>query len=367
MKLWSGSKVVLVTSAVLSACSGDPTDSLRGGVVEVTASPTSLFIERGQTKQVLVEALDEQGNPLVTDFTVEGGAGLTVVQDPNYLPTSTTSQSPTSQKAFNVTANDLVASTFTLTAEGVSDTISVLTTTPAAEIPLATVTSSGPNASVPATLTVPAPYVFPAAPVITWVVGADTLIGILLDRGDDGRSVTVLAPPGAAGPANATVALEFTPDIPIATTTDVPFAIDTVVPPTPGTDDPATAPEVVLSNEGNGGLFDAGTFGAATCGDNSGVPCQLYKLTLPADATFNVSAVWNNTADLGVYFLNADGLTDTDQACDDLGNADDGGAEACTITLPAGTYLIGMVDFGPFYDPPDPPPTWLSLAISPAE
>jgi hypothetical protein len=63
--------------------------------------------------------------------------------------------------------------------------------------------------------------------------------------------------------------------------------------------------------------------------------------------------------------MTADGATNIpDQSCDGLGNGDDGGEEACTITLTAGDYLLGVVNFGPFYDPVDPPPDWISLAIT---
>jgi hypothetical protein len=80
---------------------------------------------------------------------------------------------------------------------------------------------------------------------------------------------------------------------------------------------------------------------------------------------FDVDLVWNNTTDLGVYILSADGTEDIpDQLCDGLGNGDDGGEEACTITLVAGDYLLAVVNFGPFYDPPDPAPDWISLAIT---
>jgi hypothetical protein len=366
MKPWSRSKVVLVTSALLWACSGDPTDSFRGSVAEVTARPTSLFIERGQTKQVVVSAVDEQGNPLLDDISVSGGAGLTIVEDTTYLQTTTNPQPVKTEKAFNVTANDLTSTSFTVSAGGKSVDVAVKATPPAAEVPVVTVASSGPNASDPAVLTVPAPYVFPSDADVFWLSGADTLRGIITDLGADSRSVTVLPPPGVTGSANVSVAVEFIPDVHIADTTNVPLTINAAVPANPATNSPATAPEVVISDDGHGGFFDGGSWGAATCGGNSGAPCQLYKLVLPADATFHVFATADNTTDIGVYFLTADGTADTDQACDEQQN--DGTPESCDITLPAGTYLIGMVSFGPFYGPPpDPNPTWISLAITPAE
>jgi hypothetical protein len=133
-----------------------------------------------------------------------------------------------------------------------------------------------------------------------------------------------------------------------------------------GTDSPATAPAISLPASGlQSVVYDSGSFASTVCGEaNDGAPCQLYKISLPEGASFDASLTWNNTADLGLYVLSADGTTDTDQACDDLGNGADGGAEECTITLAPGDYILALVDFGPFYTPPDPAPTEVTLKIT---
>jgi hypothetical protein len=372
MKPWSRSKVVLVSSAVLWACSGDPTDSFRGGPAEVTVTPTSLFIERGETKQVIVEVIDEQGNPLVEDVTVSGGTGLTITEDPTHLQTTATSSEPSHERAFNVTANELVSTTFTVSGGGKTADVSVRTTPPAAEIPLATVAATGPNPTDPATLTVPAPYQFPVNSAITWIVGADTLIAVVTGRSEDGRSLTILAPPGVTtAPTTADIVIDYLPTTILTTTTDVPFTVSTTATPLAGTNDPATAPTINLIGGVQGGVIDGnGGYAAATCGGNSGAPCQLYKFTLDADTELDVLMKWSNEADLGLYLMTADGLTDIDDGfCDGLGRGPvgTGQPEHCALVLPAGTYLAGIVNFGPFYPENDPNPDWVYLRMTAVE
>src|SRR4051794_32390183 len=89
MKRWLSGSVVLATSVGLWACSGDPTNSFRNGASGLVATPTSVFLTEGETKEVLVSATDDQGNPLpITLEASNVGPGITVVRDENYLPTT---------------------------------------------------------------------------------------------------------------------------------------------------------------------------------------------------------------------------------------------------------------------------------------
>jgi hypothetical protein len=355
--------ILLAAATGLWSCNGDPTASIREGGQKVLATPSSVFVDQGTTEFVIVQLVDGQGNQLAADFEPQNiGAGITVVEDPTYLATSDGSRIPTSTR-FIVGGVDATSTTFVVTAAGVSATIPVSVVPSGAGIALATVASSGPNATDPAVLTVPAPFQFDLDSTVTF--GA--VPAIVLDRSADGRTLTILPPPGATTTGTATLFADFLPTVPLATTTDVPLTISPTVPPMAGTGDPATAPEITIPPPGaRGGFFDAGTYGAATCAGNTGAPCQLYKFTLAAETTFDLTPRWSNTADVGVYFMTEDGTTDTDQACDGHGNATDpeGFAEHCEITLPAGTYLVGIVSYGPFYAPPDPNPDWVGLAIT---
>ena len=202
-------------------------------------------------------------------------------------------------------------------------------------------------------------------PATTLILGA----GAPIVTNISGNQITFLPVPGTIAPLTINGVIlnalpQFSLSLP-ADSTDT-IKVGTTVAARAGTNSPATAPVLAFPSPGqNSALYDAGTFGAGTCGSNSGVPCQLYKITLPTDASLDATLAWSNTADLGLYVLNSTGTTDTGQSCDANGNGADGGLEACTITLTAGTYILGVVDFGPFYDPPDPAPDWISLSLTP--
>jgi hypothetical protein len=235
-------------------------------------------------------------------------------------------------------------------------------TTPAVTVLPSTLSSTTPAVNVPVVLaSTDASFTFVEPATVT--VGTTAA----LVTGQTASSITFLSPPGSTGVVSvgavdvAGFSLALPSSAPSITTSST-------VPAMAGTDNPATAPVFTIPPAGSSsGFFDAGGaggFAAATCGGNSGVPCQLYRFTLAADATFDVTGTWSNEADIGLYFLTADGTTDTDQACDAHGRGADAQPEACTITLVAGTYLLGVVNFGPFYPENDPNPDWIGLAFS---
>ena len=369
-RLFRGS-VVLAASVSLWSCGGDPTDAFRNGVAIIDVQPSALFVTNGDPapKSVIVQALDEQGNPLDEPITITAGPGLTVVEDTAFLRTSRTGGSLLGyQRRFVITPTQLVSTSFTVSAGGETKDVPVRVIPGTTDTPVATVASTGPNASDTTTLTVPAPFQFADGTGVTFTVGLDTLNAVVVDRSADGRTLKILPPPGAAGTGAVTLAVDYLPSASLASATDVPLTINATVPAMAGTDAPATAPIITIPPAGaRGGFIDNGSWGAAVCGPaNSGAPCQLYKFTLAADATFDVSGEWSNTADIGFYFISEDGLTDTDMACDDHGNLTDpaGYLEHCTITLVAGTYLLGVVSYGPFYTPPDANPTWVAVQFA---
>ena len=355
----------LVALLVVSGCNNDPTENLRNGITSIQAAPTTLSVVVGKTKKVQVTALDEQGNPLEEAYEVTSvGPGITVTRDSTFFPVfindtllTVPPTAPTFQ--FNVTGTDLVATSFVVSAADKSVEIPVLVAADPTTVPVSIVTSTGPSASDQTVITAPAPYIFAPDATVTFDAGA----AVVLSVADDGTTITILPPPGATSKGIITgLILPHLPQAPLTDSTDVALAISPSVPPQPGTDDPATAPDIT----GVAAFYDGAAFGSVICGvANDGAPCQLYKITLAEDGAFDASLAWSNTTDLGLYVLSADGTADTGQSCDDLGNAEDGGAEACTITLPAGEYRIAIVNFGPFYDPVDPPPDWISLAITP--
>ena len=81
MKRWLRGSVVLATAIGMWSCSGDPTDSFRGGTDRIVATPASLFIPEGTTKAVIVQAQDDQGNPIATTFDTATGPGRSASTD----------------------------------------------------------------------------------------------------------------------------------------------------------------------------------------------------------------------------------------------------------------------------------------------
>lgn len=329
---------VLAIALVLGACSGDPTDNFRGNATNITASPTSLFIVRGETKEVIVEVVDDQGNPLEQDVAVSGGAGLTITLDPDYLGTTTTDGQLKYEKAFNVTANELTSTTFTVTSGDLSREIAVRVTPGAADVPLVTVASTGPNAGDPTVLTVPAPFQFAADSAVTFDAGP----GIIIARSADGRSLTVLPPPGTTSTGAVFLAPDYLAEGVVASATDVPVTISPTVTALPGTGSPSTAPNFDAPAAGGvTAFYDAGTFTAPDITADGGVAGQYYRLTVAADGDYTITTNWDNDADI-------DQLLCRDATCSDggefLGSGTDQPEEG-TVTLTAGTYYIAVILF----------------------
>src|SRR5262249_18530539 len=143
------------------------------------------------------------------------------------------------------------------------------------------------------------------------------------------------------------VSLNYLSSARVSVTTDVPLTIGTSVPPQSGTDNAATAPDVTPAAGTTKAFYDGTAFGSTSCGQfNAGVPCQMYKITLDADGSFDVVLGSSNTTDLGVYLLTADGTADLADngapftappgspcdAHDDGTNAPPAFPEACTWT-----------------------------------
>jgi hypothetical protein len=123
MKRWLRGSVVLATAVGMWSCSGDPTDSFRGGPSRIVATPASLFITEGQTEAVIVQAQDDQGNPLAVTFDTTVGAGISVIEDVTFLPTN--GAPIQGQTRYLITANTFLATSFTVRAEGDSLVIPV--------------------------------------------------------------------------------------------------------------------------------------------------------------------------------------------------------------------------------------------------
>jgi hypothetical protein len=355
---------ISVSLVLLVACSGDPTGSLRNGVEKLNPSPSQMFLQQGKTGTVTVSATDGQGNQVETAFAIKStGPGISVDRDPTFRPVfvNDSQLAPPATDAmfrYRVTANDLVGSSFTITAEGKDVVIPVNVTAAPGTIPAATVTSTGTPVNTPTVLSIPAPYQFPVDAFARFDAGDALVVG----RAADGSTLTVLAPPGTTSAGNVSVVLGYLPSILDSTATATPVTVDPTAPTLAGTGSPTTAPDIAIPPAGGAtGFFDAGTFtGADLTGDTSPTGfAQYYKLTIPADGDYTITTNWNNDADIDQFICN-----DATCAGATLVGTGSSQPESGTLTLTAGTHYLAVVLFaGGTPPPPSGNPAWVSIQL----
>ena len=123
--------VPLFALLAVVGCNSEPTEDLRGEPSQLVATPSQLFLEVGQTKEVIVGAVDQQGNPL--DFNNEvtaTGTGISVRRDSSFLPifvNDSTLQAPATAARFKflVTGSAYTSTSFTVSAGGLERQIPV--------------------------------------------------------------------------------------------------------------------------------------------------------------------------------------------------------------------------------------------------
>lgn len=241
MKRWLRGSVVLATAVGMWSCSGDPTDSFRGGTSRIVATPASLFITQGRTEAVVVQAQDDQGDPVAVTFDTTVGAGITVAEDATFLPTN--GAPIQGQTRYLITANEFLGTSFTVSVDG--DSLEI----PVRVLPIAF--TGGFSNEAPAlgdTLTLTAPpgvrfgahtsIAFPGAqgePFITGISADSTILSFLPPPGADTlASVTGLELTYALGSFTAdtieTTTKVTTPSVTLTTNfSDVSPAVNDVV------------------------------------------------------------------------------------------------------------------------------------------
>ncbi len=331
--------VVFAASFALASCSSDPTGDFRGDPARIIADPSSIFLDQGTDGDIIVRLEDDQGNPLAGDFEITApGSGITVERNPNFQ--GTTVGAPLESEAqFIVTAGDTPISTsFTLSAGGLEVVIPVKVMPTV--IPSAVFSNPTPAVNDPVTITAEGYTFLPNAGISFGGTPA-----LVLGVAEDGSSLTFLPPPGTTGVGEIqNVAISFLPTTPLTLETTAELAVADLVP-LAGTDAPGTAPALTVPEVGaTSTLYDGGTFDYAAPLFGTTIPARLYSFTIPADGDYTVSLDWaGGVEDMGVYFFESDGTTETGSAAD----AGGGGAhpETSTSTFTAGTYLMAVVNF----------------------
>ncbi len=196
------SSVVLAAAVgAFAACKGDPTEDLRQGVDHLVANPTVLFIDEGLSQNVVVEAVDAQGNQVVTEFFLANvGTGITVVRDttfnPVYAGEKLTAPGTVTRARFIVTAVQQVSTSFTVGAGGRTITIAVAT------IPTTAAAVFAPtNLNIGDTLTITAPGSLKFTPASTVSFGAGACAVVPGSLAADSTSLRCIPFPGSTGTA----------------------------------------------------------------------------------------------------------------------------------------------------------------------
>jgi hypothetical protein len=206
-------------AGVFWGCGDDPLAEGAGGVAKLVANPVAIFIAQGDTRTVIVEALDAQGGSRQATFEItDVGAGITAEIDPSFTPVfdpdadSPEADSlipPTSPTRVRilVTGDDLVSSEFTVSAGGQSVTVDVRVTPVALA---ATFSSNTPAWGEVVTMTAPSGAAFAADAEISFATGAaDPLI---TERDPAGGFIRFIPAPGTTGVATVSgVFLSFAP------------------------------------------------------------------------------------------------------------------------------------------------------------
>lgn len=189
--------VVLAVAVGFLSCSGDPTGDFRqpSGIV---ASPTSVFINVGDTKAVVASLQDDQGNQIAADYEITAvGAGITVVQDTAFQHTTAGVHIDNSVR-FQVTGTAIANSSFTINAGGQSLVVPVRVTPAAIDIAISNPTPAWGDTI---TLTAPAGVLFNAESEVTFAGGPP---GDIVSLSADRTVLTVVPGPNTAGAATIT-------------------------------------------------------------------------------------------------------------------------------------------------------------------
>jgi hypothetical protein len=328
MKRWLRGSVVLATAVGAWSCSGDPTDSFRGDTADITATPSSIFLnEGGESKSVIVQAIDGQGNPLAVDFDTSYGAGITVVEDTNFLPTNGAGPIQ-GQKQYVITSSGPASTSFIVSSGDVADTIEVRVTPVAFPGTFSNVT---PALNEPVTITTAGDFRFgPGAGV---VLGTDTVP--ISAASPDGTSLTFTPTPGFAGPPTVFgLTLPFFPGLALELPVSSDLTVGTLAS-LAGTDDPSTAPTVPTPEPGfSSVLFDAADFAAATD--------HFYQFAAPADGDYDITLNWSAGSDIDMFVCPAPGAI-TASCIFTAATGDQ--PESATFSLTTGTWYIVADDY----------------------
>jgi len=189
--------VVFAASALVWACNTEPEETQGGDPDHLVLDPAVIIVEEGSTEEVFVRLVDQQGTSLPTEFSVTAaGPQVTVTADPLHRPIYAADGSLVTSPANTdlrlvVTGAALGTTSFTVTAEGLSEEVNV--TVVPSDVN-ATFTPVAPLAGDTVTITLGAGLQFGRAFVIRSLRGDNP---IRISTAADSLSARYILPPNA--------------------------------------------------------------------------------------------------------------------------------------------------------------------------
>jgi hypothetical protein len=190
--------MVYVFGLLMVAGCGDDLGSQAGEGVVLSATPTQLFLDIGESKTVDVSATDNSGNAVALDFVVtDPGTGISVRRDSTFLPVyvddSTLQVPPTAERfRFVVTGAGYNATHFTVTAG--ATTIDVPVQVVPRQAIEATINNAAPVLGEVVTITAAPGTHFSANSVVQAPAGA-LAVPFTAGVAPDGSSISAVLPP----------------------------------------------------------------------------------------------------------------------------------------------------------------------------
>jgi len=323
--------VVFAASALFVGCSTEPEQIEGGDPDHIVANPGQIFVELGDSTEVLVRLVDQQGTSLnePVSFTPPG-AGVVLSIDslfrPVFGPEGELVANPNNTELrVYVKGTGLAASSFTITAGGLSLDVPVTVLPTQLEAAFSNLT---PEIGEVVTITAPEGFVFNTNSAVSLAAGGTPVV---VDVAADGTTLSFIPKPKSSGAITVTnvtptyapalaVPLELTSQITLGTTS--PFS----------SDDPGAIPALAVP-----ALNETVEFSDIQYADN-----QFMSLTTTApNTTLDITVNWAGSADVDFFFCQADLTGCGSAAVGGTGGASSAHPEHLVVTFAnPGTYVL---------------------------
>jgi hypothetical protein len=304
-------------------------------------------VAQGASKIVTIQVVDSNGNALpATVSAAAASADITVTPDTGFQPVFGAdnvahANTVNDQYRVSVTGNNLAASTITVTSGSLTYTIPVIVTPTELSVTPSAVSELG-----LITLTAPAGLTFgdPANVTITKSATDTATVGFAI--ASTGSTLSFLPFQGLTDQAFAVrgVIPSYAPSLLLSL--NATSKLTTTAP----NSDITTAPTLPIPATGASyTVYGIPPFGWSGCAGDLGDNCNVYKVvTTVANTKIHVELDWDNGSDLGLYVLDATGMSVIGSAgfADQHGIDPGAHPEAADLTFATpGTYYLGVLRF----------------------